>query len=125
MLEGEQMIVRYGRTTRAQRRRKLEEIGVIGKCDACGKHADTMGFKCVCKRIECIKCWFKRTRGHENVRSPSWKCPGCKRVSIYDQEMNFIKRWSSEEWKQYNRLGEQLDKGKGKKDGYEIAEGTI
>lgn len=76
-------------------KQRMEAEGIIGLCDECGKGV-SMGFKCSCKRVECIGCWFKRTDGHKNTLSPQWECPDCGMVTLYDKEMNFIKRLTKE-----------------------------
>lgn len=119
------MLVKYGKTSKAQRRRKREEIGVIGVCNVCGQDADNLGFRCACRWTECVTCWFKRTGGHKNTKSPEWHCEKCLRVTVFDCEMNFIRRWTREQWERWNEIGRKLEQEKGKQDGYKIAEGTI
>lgn len=103
--------LKYPRSSKSRRRKVWEEKGIVGKCSSCGKLADGFGFKCVCKEVECITCWFKRTGGHENAKTPFWECPNekCKMVSIYDQDMTFIKRWSTEQWERWKKLGKEIE----------------
>lgn len=107
------MIVKYGKTSKAQRKRNLEAIGIIGVCFSCGDHVDGMGFKCACKMVECVGCWFKRTGGHKNSMSPEWHCKKCGMVTIYDRDMVFIKRWSKEQWERWNAIGESIKQDEG------------
>lgn len=93
----------------AKGRQRLAQVGAIGMCSTCGD-VSYHGFKCSCKVVECTGCWFKRTGGFQNAKSPEWHCHSCGKVSIYDQDMNFIKRWEHDQWKKWNGLGNDFEK---------------
>jgi len=107
------MLRRKGRKTR---RSLLVEKGSIGRCNSCRKLADDFGFACSCKWVECVSCWFKRTGGHDNEKSPEWHCQKCLAVSIYDQDMIFIKRWTREQWERWNKIGEVIQNDQRRED---------
>jgi len=95
---------------RKTRRSYLIEKGSIGRCNSCKKLADSFGFACSCKWIECVDCWFKRTGGYENNKSPEWHCQNqkCRNVSVYDKDVIFIKRWTREQWERWNKIGKEI-----------------